>query len=115
MCDEIRIYSSRKSGGRNLGFFIRRIAISLILLGGLCSCSIAQEAAHIDGLCLFDSDHTDETLYLFPPDKRSLDFFHELLAKSGKDLTVVIRAGNVPEAAAAENGNEKLLLYNQFA
>ena len=41
--------------------------------------------------------------------------FRELLSKSGKDLNVIVKASNVPEVAAATSGNERLLLYNQFA
>jgi hypothetical protein len=98
---------------------LKRFALRLI--GPLCAltfllsaCCLGQESVHIDGLCLFDSDHFDESLYVFPPDKQALNMFQEMLAKSGKDLHVVVKAANVPEVAAAENGNERLLLYNQF-
>jgi hypothetical protein len=99
---------------RNLRFFISRLVVSVTVLfyWGLC---YAQESAHVDGMCLFASDHLSETLYFFPPDKQSLSLFSELLAKSGKDLNVVVKAANVPEVAAATNGKERLLLYNQFA
>jgi hypothetical protein len=88
------------------------MSLTVLLFSGRCC---AQESAHVDGVCLFASEHLSETLYLFPPDKQSLSLFNGLLAKSGKNLNVVVKAANVPEVAAATNGKERLLLYNQFA
>src|SRR5437867_5899794 len=98
----------------NLTFFTSRFALGLTLLAFFCMTSFAQVTARVSGLCLYDSDHLNDDLYLFPPDKRTLNIFEDLLAKSGKSLKVVVKAANVPEVAAAENGNERLLLYNQF-
>jgi hypothetical protein len=94
--------------------YTSRFALGLALLAFFCRMSFAQVAARVNGLCLYNSDHLNEDLYLFPPDKKTENMFNELLARSGKSLKVVVKAANVPEVAAAENGNERLLLYNQF-
>ena len=92
-----------------------KVLICLTTIAFLEVCCLSQEIAHVDGVCMFDSDELKESLYLFPPDKRSLKMFDELLDKSGKDLNVTVKAANVPLVAAAERGDERLLLYNQFA
>jgi hypothetical protein len=97
-----------------LTFLTSRLALGLTLLAFLCMRSSAQDTGRVSGLCLYGSDHLNEDLYLFPPDKQTLKMFQDLVAKSGKSVTVVVKAANVPEVAAAENGNERLLLYNQF-
>jgi len=97
-----------------MSFSIRLLTLAVTLLLAFAGYCLGQEITNVEGLCLFDSDEMKESLYTFPPDKRSLNLFNELLAKSGKQLRVKIRAANVPQVGAAEHGNERLLLYNQF-
>jgi hypothetical protein len=87
---------------------------AMLFCGPRTSGVILQENLHIDGLCVFDTDKLEEPLYSFPADKRSSNLFHEFLTSSGKELSFTVKAANVPEVVAAEKGNERLLLYNQY-
>jgi len=90
--------------------------LTLALLAFLLApATVAQAPIAIGGYCSFEGNEMDPTVYGFDSDDEAEAAVREVTRYTGLRPNFVIRAANVPNAAAVIDANtgERLILYNQ--
>ena len=94
---------------------IVRVAIVALSVSWSATPSAAQEAIRTDGVCLFSSATSVQSLYTFPSDRRSVELLDKFVEASGAAVLLTIQASSVDDVAAADVDGRRLILYNQYA
>ncbi len=87
------------------------LAVLLTLLHAAPAAS--QQLLALDGYCVFDGSPVTEDVYGFASDQEAQDALQRLMQHTGLEPNFVLRAGNVPNAMAAIQGAQRLIVYNQ--
>ena len=67
----------------------------------------------VDHYCIFDGSTIEEDVYTFDSDREAEDALRRVMRFAGLEPNFVIKAANVPNAAAAIRGSTRLILYNE--
>ena len=91
-----------------------RSTLSTLCLA-LCSAVTAQERIEIpeSGYCVFDGSTLAENVYGFESDEQARSALQRVMQHTGLEANFVLQAANVPNAVAALQGAQRLILYNQ--
>lgn len=73
----------------------------------------AQELIKADGYCQYAGEALPDDLYGFESDQEAAAAVKRIVQYTGLEPNFIIRAANVPNAAAVIQGQTRLLLYNQ--
>ena len=82
----------------------------------LCCLSFAaqaQERIALTQYCVFDGSTLSEEVYGFDSDEEAQAALNRVMRHAGLEPNFIIQAANVPNAVAAIDGSQRLILYNQ--
>ena len=86
------------------------LAACILLAGGSVS---AQERIDIAEYCVFDGSDISDRIYGFTSDREAHEALDRIMRFAGLESSFVLKAANVPNAVAAIEGTQRLILYNQ--
>ena len=73
----------------------------------------AQERINISEYCVFDGSDISDSIFGFTSDREANEALDRIMQFAGLEPSFVLRAANVPNAVAALDGAQRLILYNQ--
>ncbi|NNF57873.1 MAG: hypothetical protein HKN04_06495, partial [Rhodothermaceae bacterium] len=89
---------------------------AFLLGAALCCLSFAahaQDRLVLTQYCVFDGSTLSEDIYGFDSDDEAQVALNRVMRHAGLEPNFIIRAANVPNAVAAIEGSQRLILYNQ--
>ncbi len=86
----------------------------ILVTGGTTSQYVsAQEKLELTEYCVFNGEDIQGDVYGFASDNEATEALNRVMKYAGLAPNFVIKAANVPNAVAAIEGSQRLILYNQ--